>query len=108
MKRAAKKNTLLHQFARKVGHAAGRVVATTQELAESAAAMVGRNDPPAISSAATARTPRKHSTRRAPKKAGSLTPISRSRRKKSNSAPKSPKAKAAPQKSRSRHAASRS
>jgi hypothetical protein len=106
MKRAARKSSLLQQFARKVGHAAGRVVVTTQELAENAAAMVGHNDSPAIASSATARTPRKHSTRRAPKKAASS--ISRSRIKKSKSARKSRKAKSAPAKSRKRHAASRS
>ena len=37
MKRIAKKSTLIQDLARKVGYAAGRVVATTQELAESAA-----------------------------------------------------------------------
>ena len=75
MKRAAKKSTLIQDLARKVGYAAGRVVSTTQELAENAAAMVHNASSPA------AHTPRKRSSRRAVKASSSST-TSRSKSKK--------------------------
>jgi hypothetical protein len=110
MQRAAKKSTLMQELARKVGHAAGRVVATTQELAESAAAMVSHDEAsvkqPAKASSPTDRTPRKHSPRRAAKKAFSSSTTSGSKSKKLAVAKRSPR-EAAEAKSRKPHAASR-
>jgi hypothetical protein len=106
MKRIAKKSTLIQDLARKVGYAAGRVVATTQELAESAAAMVNHDNEPTHASSPAAGTPRKHSPRRAEKKASISSATSRSKSKKSAVAKKSPRIKAAAPKSRKRRAAS--
>gem|GEM_PF-4497425 len=108
MKRVAKKSTPIQEFARKVGYAFGRAVATTQELAGNAAAMVNHDEAAAQASPPAIRTPRKLSPRHAAKKKKASSPMtSRTKSKKSVVAKKSSRIKAVQSKSRKRRAASK-